>query len=471
MEESTYPKIIYGTLTSLYGDLELSDIYLLEKAIALRNLRNFDRSLVIFESFPESTAIKPAIALEHTWTLITQSRFKDAHAVATNASAWCPFETCSTNFLPTLWRVFLAGLDIVMGTETSNVQNVLTMISTSLADVPLESYTDLQIWLINVHYYLLSISPHPASRSHSSNLFQIPKPSPTIVASNQPISLQIPTETGLTRLRMHLQQTFRLSHALFLLETELPFLPSKDAEIEALESLRSAASTSYLQNDASDQPLSYIEGSVALKLGHIYAEFGDDEGYRECLFDASAELSEGSGDDCRANVLRTETWLARLELAKAQSQDTEHATLPEVGVEESETNKGRVVAEAWEDFAEYAAQMGDFRTELRAWEEALVMRKEAGSADDDEATEGLMKKVKERREWSGVPNGMPIRRVQVPSASVSVLSVVPISMAELMPTSTKEQEETGILPMIPEQSDINAVIIEQRGMENVDAVA
>ncbi|KAI4160560.1 MAG: hypothetical protein LQ342_005667 [Letrouitia transgressa] len=471
MEEATYPNVIYGTLASLYSDLEVPDILLLEKAIALRNLRNFDQSLVLFESFPKSTAIKPAIALEHTWTLITQSRFKDAHAVATNASAWCPFETCSTNFLPTLWRVFLAGLDIVMGTETSNVQNVLTLISTSLTDVPLESYTDLQIWLINVHYYLLSISPHPASRSHSSSLFQIPKPSPTIVASNQPLSLQDPTETGLTRLRMHLQNTFRLSHALFLLETELPFLPSKDAEIEALESLRSAASNAFLQNDASDQPLSYIEGSVAVKLAHIYAEFGDDEGYRECLFDASAELSEGCGDECRANILRTETWLARLELAKAQSQDAEQARSPETNMEEDETDNGRLVAEAWEEFAEYAAQVGDFRTELRAWEEALVMRKEAGNADDDEATDGLMKKLKERREWSGVPNGMPIRRVQVPSAPVSVPLAVPISMAELMPTSTKEQKEMGILPVIPEQSDINAIIIEQRGMEDVDAVA
>ncbi|KAL9043104.1 MAG: hypothetical protein Q9214_003596 [Letrouitia sp. 1 TL-2023] len=270
---------------------------------------------------------------------------------------------------------------------------------------------------------------------------------------------------------MHFQHTFRLSHALFLLETELPFLPSKDAEIEALESLRSAASTAFLQTDASDQPLSYIEGSVAVKLAHIYAEFGDDEGYRECLFDASAELSEGSGDECRANILRTETWLARLELAKAQSQDEKQARSTDTSMEESETDKGRLVAEAWEEFAEYAAQVGDFRTELHAWEEALVMRREAGNADDDEVTEGLMKKLKERREWSGVPNGMPIRRVQVPLASVSVPLAVPISMAELMPTSMKEQEETGILPVIPEQSDINAIVIEQRGMEDVGAVA
>ncbi|KAL8741335.1 MAG: hypothetical protein Q9190_006048 [Brigantiaea leucoxantha] len=417
MEDECYPNVVYGSLVSLYDDLTHDEILVLEKAIAHRNLRNFDKSLALFQSFPVSTAVKPAIALEQTWTLIAQPRYKDAQIVAERASSYAPYETCSTNFLPTLWRAILAGLDVVMDKRGANAQSTTTMIRTSLLHIPLEAYTDIQVWLVNIYYYILSISSNP-------------KKQPADVQLPQPPDDQ-PTQIGITLLREHLQSMGRLTSALFLLETEFPFLVSKDAEIEALESLRSAAS---LQPEGSNQPISYIEGRTSLKLAHIYAEFGDKEGYCEMLFDASASLSAPGDSEAHSNLLRTDTWLARLELAKAEESEE---PVPEV--------------EDWQQFAEYAEGVGDFRAAIRGLDEEMKI-----VVDEEREGEGKKDVVKKRlehvREQIGVPNGLPVRKAQVLALS-------------------KRIEDMAIVPSVPDQSDINSVVIDQRGIEEVDATA
>ena len=223
----------------------------------------------------------------------------------------------------------------------------------------------------------------------------------------------------------------RLTSALFLLETEFPFLVSKDAEIEALESLRSAAS---LQPEGSNQPISYIEGRTSLKLAHIYAEFGDKEGYCEMLFDASASLSAPGDSEAHSNLLRTDTWLARLELAKAEESEE---PVPEV--------------EDWQQFAEYAEGVGDFRAAIRGLDEEMKI-----VVDEEREGEGKKDVVKKRlehvREQIGVPNGLPVRKAQVLALS-------------------KRIEDMAIVPSVPDQSDINSVVIDQRGIEEVDATA
>ncbi len=138
----------------------------------------------------------------------------------------------------------------------------------------------------------------------------------------------------------------------------MALLPNKDAEIEAMESVRSACI------EPSTQPLTYIEGSVALKLALLYAELGDDEGYREEMFNAAAALSIPKASEFSSNLLRTDTWLARLELARAGGQGPG--------------------AEAWEAFADYAAKVGDYRIEAKALTEALesMINPESEEAED-----------------------------------------------------------------------------------------
>ncbi|KAL8990442.1 MAG: hypothetical protein Q9177_000910, partial [Variospora cf. flavescens] len=81
---------------------------------------------------------------------------------------------------------------------------------------------------------------------------------------------------------------------------------------------------------------------------------GDDEGYREEMFNAAAALASlrDSTGGVHFSLLRTETWLARLELGRAQGRE------PEAG--------------DWEAFAAYAAKVGDFPIEAKALAEAGV---------------------------------------------------------------------------------------------------
>ena len=167
-------------------------------------------------------------------------------------------------------------------------------------------------------------------------------------------------------LRKHLQQAGRFNEALFLLDTEMALLPNKDAEIEAMESVRSSCV------EPSTQPLMYIEGSVALKLALMYAELGDDEGYREEMFNAAAALSIPKDSEFSSNLLRTDTWLARLELARAGGEGPG--------------------AEAWEGFADYAAKVGDYRIEAKALTEAL----ESMISPDSEEAEDVSPENRER---------------------------------------------------------------------------
>lgn len=152
----------------------------------------------------------------------------------------------------------------------------------------------------------------------------------------------------------------RLNEALFLLDTETALLASKDAEIEAMESVRSSCV------EPSSQPLTYIEGCVALKLALIYAELGDDESYREEMFNAAAALSIAKDSEFRSHLLRTDTWLARLELARAGGEGPG--------------------AEAWEEFADYAAKVGDYRIEARALTEALESMISPGSKEAEDVS-------------------------------------------------------------------------------------
>ncbi|KAL9010240.1 MAG: hypothetical protein Q9173_004804 [Seirophora scorigena] len=347
MEGVGYPDVIYGSLLSLYQTLDICTISLLERAILQRNLRNFSASLVIFDSMRSTHTFRPAIVLEHTWTLVAQYRFKEARSVATKGlSSLVDAGGGSMHFGPAVvLRALLAGLDTLIDGTVHGCYQSLGEIYQWLSPVPVEDFTDAQVWAVNLYYYLPTLLNSPGGTPDSHHI-------PHTAADSQLY--------GITLLRQHLQRSGRLNEALFLLDTETALLPSKDAEIAAMESVRSACL------EPSTQPLAYIRGTVALKLALVYAQLGDDEGYREEMFNAAgalASLRDTTGV-VRSNLLRTDTWLARLELGRAQRQDPE--------------------AEAWEAFADYAAKVGDFRIEAKALTEALecMISSEAREAEE-----------------------------------------------------------------------------------------
>ncbi|KAL8811852.1 MAG: hypothetical protein Q9223_001391 [Gallowayella weberi] len=353
MDDVAYPQTVYGSLSSLYHHLDLPSIRLLEKAILQRNVRNYFESLAIFDAFPASTAVQPAVVLEHTWTLIAQYRFREARNVAERGLSRC----CTTihddeHYGPaTLLRALLAGLDTLIDGSTSRCLESLQEIYDWLGTIPAIEFTDVQVWAVNLYYYLPTLLQSAAGTLQFHDIPFIPANS---------------TSSGITILRKHLQRAGRLNEALFLLDTEMAMLPSKDAEIAAMESVRSFCI------EPSTQPLTYIEGSVALKLALLYAELGDDESYREEMFNAAAALSVPKDSEFSSNLLRTDTWLARLELARAGGEGPG--------------------AEAWEGFADYAAKVGDYRIEAKALTEAL----ETMISPDSEEAEDVSPENRER---------------------------------------------------------------------------
>ncbi|KAL8995406.1 MAG: hypothetical protein Q9169_004851 [Polycauliona sp. 2 TL-2023] len=332
MEDVAYPAITYGSLSSLYHELDLSTVLLLERAIVHRNLRNYVESLAIFDAFSTSTAVKAAVVLEHTWTLVAQYRFREAHCVAERGLAAFGSKIIDGkgHGPSTVLRALLAGLNALIDGSTQRCYESMQKIYGWLNNVPTVLLTDVQVWAVNLYYYL----PTLLSRSSGSPCF---RDIPSVPADSSSL--------GISLLRKHLQSVGRLNQALFLLDTEMTLVPKKDAEIEAMESVRSCCV------EPSSQPVTYIEGCVALKLALLYAELGDDESYREEMFNAAAALSMPRDSKLSSNLLRTDTWLARLELARVGAKGPG--------------------AEAWEGFADYAAKIGDYRMEAKALTEAL----------------------------------------------------------------------------------------------------
>ncbi|KAL8770978.1 MAG: hypothetical protein Q9209_003397 [Squamulea sp. 1 TL-2023] len=353
MEDTTYPETVYGSLLSLYQEIDQTTILLLEKAIAQRNLRNYFESLAIFDAFPTSTAVKAVVVLEHTWTLIAQYRFREARLVAERGLLAFRTNTGGVRYHGPriLLQALLGGLDTLTDGSTQRCFDSMQEIYSWLSKIPTDRFTDVQVWAVNLYYYLPTLLHTAAGSPQFRDIPSVPPNSPW---------------PGISLLRKHLQRTGRLNEALFLLDTEIALLPNKDAEIEAMESVRSSCI------EPSTQPLGYIEGCVALKLALMYAELGDDEGYREEMFSAAGALSIPKDSEFSSNLLRTDTWLARLELARAGGEGPG--------------------AEAWEGFADYSAKVGDYRIEAKALTEAL----ESMISPDSEEAEDVSPENRER---------------------------------------------------------------------------
>lgn len=147
MEEVAYPDVNYGSLTSLYHPLDIPSIKSLEKAIVHRNLRNFFKSLAIFDAFPASIAVHPAIVLEHTWTLIAQYRFREARSIAVRglSSLHTKRHGGEESNAAIVLRALLAGLDALIEGMVAGCYKSLEEIYTWLRDVPLTEFTNVQV--------------------------------------------------------------------------------------------------------------------------------------------------------------------------------------------------------------------------------------------------------------------------------------------------------------------------------------
>ena len=147
MEDVAYPAIVYGSLTSLYNTLDIASVLLLEKAILYRNIRNFSISLTVFDSFPVSVAVQPAVVVEHTWTLIVQYRFREARTIATKGlSAFRSDSAREKHDGPAiLLRAMSAGLDALIEGSMGGCYESLGEIYAWLNNVPLTDFTDVQV--------------------------------------------------------------------------------------------------------------------------------------------------------------------------------------------------------------------------------------------------------------------------------------------------------------------------------------
>lgn len=147
MEDTAYPAIAYGSLLSLYHELDLATILLLEKAIVHRSLRNYFQSLAIFDALPTSATCKTAVVLEHTWTLIAQYRFREGRWIAERGlSALRSNAVGNHGHGPIiLLRALLAGLDTLIDGSTRRCLESLQEIYGWLSGVPTVDFTDVQV--------------------------------------------------------------------------------------------------------------------------------------------------------------------------------------------------------------------------------------------------------------------------------------------------------------------------------------
>lgn len=147
MEDVGYPDVVYGSLVSLYQTLDIPTVLLLEKAIFHRNLRNFSESLAIFDYMQSNHTSRPAIVLEHTWTLVAQYRFKEARAIATKGLS--SFATAGGGYMQSgpavVLRALQAGLDTLIDGTTHPCYQSLEEIYQWLSPVSVEDFTDVHV--------------------------------------------------------------------------------------------------------------------------------------------------------------------------------------------------------------------------------------------------------------------------------------------------------------------------------------
>ena len=150
-EPLQYPDVVYGQRPSLYRLLDPAIVPQLERAIYIERLDCFAEAHEIFEAFENTTQSHPVIALEHSYVLYGQSRYKDGLAVLQRLAP----DVLSDSRIAQPGDV-AQGLDILLRMNValgqlfsqrafSWARDCMDEVQEWLKDVPIEEYTDLQV--------------------------------------------------------------------------------------------------------------------------------------------------------------------------------------------------------------------------------------------------------------------------------------------------------------------------------------
>lgn len=75
---TTGSTVVWGLVSSLYGDLDSTTVLSLERAIYLQCIRAFEGSIAIFEALSATLSYNQVVVLEYFSVLWSQWRIKDA---------------------------------------------------------------------------------------------------------------------------------------------------------------------------------------------------------------------------------------------------------------------------------------------------------------------------------------------------------------------------------------------------------
>lgn len=140
-------QIVWGLLSSLYGDLDSETISTLERAVYLRYIRAFDESKTVFESLLAPQRYNPVIVSEHFSLLWCQWRVKDAAHLLDDALEYAEVndDSFQENGLYTLLRVLRAKSYLFYQGSWVKGRDSMIEIGRWLYRTAPEAYTDLQV--------------------------------------------------------------------------------------------------------------------------------------------------------------------------------------------------------------------------------------------------------------------------------------------------------------------------------------
>ncbi|KAI9771104.1 MAG: hypothetical protein M1840_002455 [Geoglossum simile] len=272
-----WPQVVYGIHTSLYADLAQQDVKRLEKAILLRTVCDFVRSIKIFEKWPPGqTEYHPAVALEYGLTLCKQQRWAEAREVFKVALSHIPPEnpTATAGQLIEMWfgitEIFSRGK---LGKAWKSMNDVRD----SLRTLQVEEYTDIQVACVLSYYTIAKI------------FGQLSSTFPHETYGDIPYTPEKPSRwRGIVLLRRYLQNQGRLAEAHSLLRMETSFISSKSGRLKPVQDLLAVD-----LGDTNKQALWVLEGSARLLLADLWRELGKTDEAKQEICRAEAIYQSG----------------------------------------------------------------------------------------------------------------------------------------------------------------------------------
>lgn len=141
--------VTHGELSSLYHTLDDEVVARLEEAILCCYLRDFESALAIFDGFASDLQRHPVIAYQHAQFYWMQwEHFKCAKILGQALDSTDLFHSQFLNTqVYTLLRIFLGTSNYYTNGDLTLARDEMREIKSSLSTVPMECYTDVQVYL------------------------------------------------------------------------------------------------------------------------------------------------------------------------------------------------------------------------------------------------------------------------------------------------------------------------------------